>query len=227
MADEFGVPTAEALGDFTAANAGVDLSGNPCGELGYGCYPEDMEGADSQGRWDADILDSEAAGLLREQWGQYKEMYTPIMQNLNDMLGDSEYANRQADVSRGRGLAAGRSAEEQGRRDVGRYGIGMTQNQRAQFKQKGKMDTTAGGVQGANRSRMSMSSHRLAVMSDMAAAGHGVQGQAMSGLATASQNASATASNLQQQVAGAQQASSNRNAQIAGTVMSVAAMALL
>jgi len=239
MADEFPVPTdpdlfaggdvvdPSALGDFLSDNAGVDRDGNPCGAYGYGCYPTDMEGADSQGRWDADFLDQEAAGLIREQWDQYKQMYTPIMQNLNQMVGDKGAADEQAQISRGRGLAAGVSAEAQGRRDVDRYGIGMTKNQRSQFETGMDLSTTAGGVQASNRSRMSMYNHRLAVMSDMAAAGHGVQGSAMSGLNTAVANANQTATNLQGQVAGAQQAKSDRNAQIAGTVMSVAAMALL
>ena len=217
-------------GESIEGAVGVDRAGNPCSPLGYNCYnatADDMPGADSMSRWDADALDRESAGLIREQWDQYKEMYTPIMGTLNARLGDKDAANRQAEVSRGRGLAAGTAAKGQALRDVSRYGIGMTGNQRDQFHNTMDLSATAGGVQGSNRARESMYDHRLAVMSDMAAAGHGVQGSAMSGLRTATANAQATAGQLAGQVQSAQAAKAARNSQMAGAALSAAAMVML
>lgn len=201
--------------------------GMPCEQGADGCYPPGMTGEDSMARFDADLLDREAAAMLRGDWERFMDMYTPVIDRLEGFVKDKDYANRQAEHARGIGLRAGTAAAQQAQRDVDRYGVGMGERMRGQLTNTMALNRTAGGVQAGNRTRGSMLDHRLAVMSDLTAFGHGTSGNALAGLATASANANSMANTLQQQQYAADQAGRSRNYQIAGSIIGGLGTAML
>ena len=165
---------------------------------------------------DAAAADREVGRTYREDFEAFVRDTLPLAQEQIDSLNDNTMVKQAvADNSKRGELQTGAT-----KRNVARYGMGMTSAQRSSMAKRQKMHSSSTNAGNINNARLAQSDRNANVAMSLAGQGSSYRGQALNEMVSAVTQESGRA------VGNAQSASAARSANL-GTAMSMASMAMM
>jgi hypothetical protein len=163
-------------------------------------------------------LDSQLAGITRDQWEHFKEFYRPIEQEALRKAQQTDFTQEgdEAGVTARAGVTASRGSLA---RSLSRSGATLTAEEKRAVDRRHSSSLTKSVARAENTTRRSLSDTRQNMLAGLVGIGRGVSRTATQGLNTAADLAAAREMEIMRQDAANQQSRTQTGATILGAVI--------